>query len=105
MVRDPQALADIERELRRVVDRLTSLPLARIAPYTDDCLGAADVLLTHTRAVDPTVPASAELPRLAPHGLGAMLAVLGADYLTVAAADPDCVAVLDTLVALRRALP
>ena len=97
--------ADIERELRRVVDRLTTLPLERIAGTGPDCRRAAEVLVAHSRALDPSVPDDAKLPDLRPQGFGAMLAVLGRDYLAVAAADDDSAAVLDALVALRRALP
>ncbi len=96
---------DIERELRRVVDRLTALPLDRLTGAGPDCRRAAEVLVDHTRAFDAAIPADARLPELQPHGLGAMLAVVGRDYLAVADEDADSDAVLDALVTLRRALP
>ena len=100
-------LAEVERELDRVVDRLTSMPLARAAASTPDVERAAATLLALTRAIHPDVPANAALPHLAPSGLGAMIGVLGHDWLRAAAADPeaDADAVLDALVDLRRRLP
>ena len=96
---------DVERELRRVVDRLTTVPLNRLADCGPACADAAAVLLAHTRARDAAVPEDAALPVLAPHGLGAMIAVLGRDYLAVVDDDPGADEVLAALVGLRRALP
>ena len=96
---------DVERELRRVVDRLSTLPLDRLAGCGPLCVDAAEVLLAHTRPLDPTVPGNAALPVLAPQGLGAMIAVLGRDYLGVVDDDPAADEVLASLVGLRRALP
>lgn len=101
------SLQEVERELGRVVDRLTSMPLNRAATATDDCQRAAEEILEQTRRIDPAIPADARLPRLQPQGLGAMLAVVGNDWLNAARAssDPDVDPVLDALVRLRRALP
>lgn len=96
---------DIERELRRVVDRLTSLPLTRLVDVGDACQRAATVLLDRTRVLDPRVPEAAALPDLQPQGLGAMIAVLGRDYLAVCEGDPEPGVALDALVTLRRTLP
>jgi hypothetical protein len=100
-----QSYEDIERELRRVVDRLTTLSLDRLATCGPDCRRTADVLVAHTRALDPEVPVGAAVPDLGPQGLGAMLAVLGRDYLAVVDSDPEAGDVLAALVTLRRALP
>lgn len=96
--------SDIERELRRVVDRLNSVTLTRLEPLADPVHEAAVVLAEHTRRCDPSVP-DAPVPRLAPHGLGALVAVLGEDYLAVTDEDPDSAEILDVLVTLRRGLP
>ena len=100
-------LDEVERELRRVVDRLNSMPLDRAEAATTDVHVAAGVLLEQTRRLDPAVPDGARLPELGPQGLGSMLSVLGADWLDAARASnkPDVDPVLDALVTLRRALP
>jgi hypothetical protein len=100
-------LHELEVELRRVSDRLDSMPLGRAASAADACRAAAAVILAGTRDLDPAVPADARLPDLGPHGLGSMIRVLGGDYLTAAraAGDADPGPVLDALVTLRRALP
>lgn len=102
-----QVLADVEREVRRIVDRLSTLRLDRAEASAEDCLRAGEVLLAHTVPGDLGRPADATVPRLGPTGLAAMIAVLGQDYLAAAAADTDAgpSQVLDALVALRRALP
>jgi hypothetical protein len=106
-VSEDDGFDDVERELWRVVDRLNSLPLTKAAAATSDVYAAAHVLLNQTRRLDPAVPADAGLPNLAPQGLGAMVAVLGGDWLDAARAssEPDIDPVLDALVTLRRALP
>jgi hypothetical protein len=98
---------EVKRELQRVVDRLSSLPLAKTELAADDTMVAAQVLVDQTRLLTGEVPAEAQPPRLGSHGLGAMLAVLGREYLHAARAsrDSDPAPVLDALVTLRRALP
>jgi hypothetical protein len=104
---DPEQLRDLERELGRVVDRLTSMPLAKAASAADDCRRAGLVIVEQTRLLTDDIPADADLPELGPQGLGAMLAVLGTDYLAAARRTPDAdvSAVTAALVDLRRALP
>lgn len=104
---DPEDLRQLERELGRVVDRLTSMPLTRAEAATADCRRAALVLIEQTRHLSDDIPIDATLPDLGPQGLGSMLAVLGGDYLAAARAssEPDLGPALDALVALRRALP
>ena len=98
---------EIELELRRVVDRLNSMPLDRAATATADCQRTAEILLAQTRLLTDDIPADAQIPTLGPSGLGALIAVLGRDYLNAArtADAKDLTPVLDALVALRRALP
>lgn len=104
---DPEDLRELESELTRVVDRLTSMPLARAERATEDCRRAALVIVDQTRALSDEIPADAVLPDLGPQGLGAMLAVLGNDYLDAVRRVPhaDVSVVTAALVSLRRALP
>ena len=101
------SLHDVERELDRVVDRLTSMPLAKASTATPDVMAAAEALLGHCRQLDPQAPADATLPSLAPQGFGPLVAALGTDWLAAArtAPDPDSDGVLNILVRLRRSLP
>jgi hypothetical protein len=100
-------LRALEVELRRVVDRLDSMPLTRAAGATGPCYATASILLERTRALVSDIPATATLPSLGPQGLGSMIAVLGRDYLDAARASgrADVRPVLDALVELRRTLP
>jgi hypothetical protein len=104
---DPEALRELERELGRVVDRLSSMSLDRARTTSADCRRAALAILEQTRALTDEIPGDASVPDLAPQGLGAMLAVLGTDYLVAAQQTPgaDVSAVTAALVELRRALP
>lgn len=104
---DTEDLRELERELDRVVDRLTSMPLARAEGATADCRRAAFVIVEQSRLLTDEIPADAVVPELAPQGLGSMLAVLGTDYLAAARRMPDAdvSAVTAALVTLRRALP
>jgi hypothetical protein len=98
---------DVERELTRVVDRLTTMPLTRAATAREPVRAAAEQLVSLTRRLGGDVPTEAPLPDLAPHALGSLIAVLGRDLLDAAreSSQPDLEPALDTLVALRRSLP
>lgn len=100
-------LAEVERELTRVVDRLGSMPLARAAEARSPVRAAAENLVRLTRDLGGEVPEDAVLPDLAPHALYALVAVVGRDYLSAARAAPDADVgpALDLLTSLRRALP
>ncbi|PPK97221.1 hypothetical protein CLV92_10436 [Kineococcus xinjiangensis] len=99
----------VRAELRRVVDRLRSLPLSRLdRPAEGADVSRADVARRTAQAL-ADLAADAEgaprrpLPRLAVHGVGDQLAVVGADVL--AACGPDALgAAEEQLAALRRAL-
>lgn len=101
------SLSDVERELNRVVDRLTTMPLTRATSAQAPVRQAAAQLVDLTRSVGGTVPPDAQVPDLATHALGALIAVLGRDFLAAAraATDPDLDPALEALVSLRRALP
>jgi hypothetical protein len=100
-------LDEVERELRRVSDRLDSLPLGKAATAGPDVERAAQVILGQTRLLTAEVPDDAVIPQLGPQGLGALVAVLGSDWLDAARAsnEPEVEPVLDALITLRRALP
>lgn len=97
---------EIERDLDRVVTRLTSMSLDRLPPLVNTCHATATLIVERTRSMDPTVP-GVDLPTLGPNALGWQLAVVGRDYLNAARAsqDPHPEIVADALVELRRALP
>ena len=114
---------DVQRELRRCLDRLAALGPGRLVrpgprPVGAEAVGTAEppppadavrALLQHladTGADLEGAPRRA-VPRLAPHALGDQLAVLAADLLAAADARGDEAAVVDLherLVGLRRAL-
>lgn len=96
---------EVERELSRVVDRLTAMPLTRAESAAADVRRCAEVLVAQGRALGVPIPADASLPTLAPQGLGPLVAVLGRDCLAAAGPDADLGPVLDALVRLRRELP
>jgi hypothetical protein len=104
---DPDGMRHLQRELDRVVDRLTSMPLPRAESTAGDCRRTALVIVEQTRLLTDEIPADATVPELGPQGLGAMLAVLGTDYLAAVrrVPDADLSAVTGALVTLRRALP
>jgi len=104
---DPDDIRELQRELDRVVDRLNSMPLARAQLAAADCRNAALVIAEQTRELTDEIPADATIPKLGPHGLGAMLAVLGSDYLDAVrqVAHADVSAVSSALTELRRSLP
>ena len=59
------------------------------------------------RHLTDDIPADAEVPRLEPQGVGALIAVVGRDYREAAKAAPesDVSQVVAWLVELRRSLP
>lgn len=96
---------DVERELERVVDRLNSMPLTKVALAAAEVQSCAETLVQEGRELGVPIPADAVLPALQPQGFGSMIAVLGDDCLRAAASDADLTGVLEALVALRRSLP
>jgi len=107
MAADAEDLRALEVELSRVADRLNGMPLTRAESASEACYDTAGLIVERTRTMTPAIPAGAALPRLAPHALGALIAVVGRDYLDAARAssDADVGPVLNALVELRRALP
>ncbi len=98
---------EVERELRRVVDRLGALPLDRAAAASADVRVCALRLVTVGRRLGVPIPADAQVPDLGPSGLAPLIAVLGRDCLD-AAPQGDAHGLQDmhsALVTLRRSLP
>lgn len=96
---------DTDRELRRVVDRLASMPLVRAEGAAPDVRDCAEALVVQGRLLGVPIPPDAALPDLQPQGFAALIAILGRDCLAAAGRDGDLTAVLAALVTLRRALP
>ena len=102
-------LDEVQRELTRTVDRLTSMPLNRLPAHAARSHACCEFILAQTRAIDPEQPSDPRLPLLEPSGLGWQLAVIGGDFLDAARAsrtpvDSECQRVRDALVELRREL-
>lgn len=95
---------ETERELRRVVDRLTTMPIGRTQAAQPAVQACADVLVAEGRRLGVPIPADASPGTPGPSGMGPMIAVLGGDCLRTAD-DDDLGTVLEALVTLRRALP
>jgi glycosyltransferase A (GT-A) superfamily protein (DUF2064 family) len=88
-------LEEFDKELRRLVDRLRSMPLTALAKHSHV------VFQTCQQLVDLTGE-SRQLPRLADHAAGDQLAVVGADCRNMSeAAVTEATA---ALVRLRKAL-
>lgn len=107
---DDDRFRDIEVELKRVADRLNSMPLARAGSAAPSCRAVAEVVVARTRELTDDIPPDATLPDLGPQGLGALLTVVGRDFLAAARGsrgdvDEGLQQVLEALIELRRALP
>ncbi len=100
-------LDDVATELRRVVDRLNSLPLPKVEAVLPQCHDTAVLIVDHTRLLDPRMPGGTELPVVGATAAGAQLAVVGGDYLLAAGSHHgvDAGTVRDALTDLRRTLP
>lgn len=94
-----------ERELRRVVDRLNSMPLNRAEDASTVVMECAAELVRIARLWGVPIPADAVPPALGPQGFGSMIAVLGGDCLDAAGTGTDLEPMHAALVTLRRALP
>jgi hypothetical protein len=101
------SIAEVQTELRRVVDRLSSMPLAKAETCIDAAHETAVLILDQTRLIDASIPEDVRLPRVGVSASAAQLAVIGEDYLAAVRRSPqtDTSPVLDELVRLRRSLP
>ncbi|MDO8732333.1 MAG: hypothetical protein Q7L55_07150 [Actinomycetota bacterium] len=92
-----------DTELRRVVDRLRSMPISRLETAESIVTQLAKHLLDSSRALGS--PAPATLPELSPWAYGDMIMVLGTD-LRELAGQPEALADgLAALTAARQQLP
>jgi hypothetical protein len=96
--------ATIDVELRRVVTRLETTPVARI---TEDVISlvhtAASDIVGHTP--DPDRPGDAALPLVGPTALASQLTIVVQDYWNMRTAASEDAAVAEILIDLRRSLP
>lgn len=94
----------IDMELRRVVTRLETTPVARISDEVVALIHAAAAgIVGHIP--DPDRPIDAALPPVGPTALAAQLTVVVQDYLNMRTAAPEDAAVAEILIDLRRSLP
>jgi hypothetical protein len=100
-------MGNVEVELRRVVDRLNNLPLAKVEALLPRCHDVASLIVEQTRMLDGSIPTGADLPSVGASAAGAQLAVVGLDYISAASSHDDHSAqpVLESLTELRRILP
>ena len=100
-------LDDVATELRRVVDRLNSLPLPKVEAVLPQCHDTAVLIVDNARVLDPTIPAGTALPVVGATAAGAQLAVVGRDFLSIAKTHgvDGAGAVGSALMELRRSLP
>jgi hypothetical protein len=90
---------DFERELTRVVERLRTMPLTKISGCADLAYEAAQLIVQRT----PRSPQ--RLPRIADHGIGDQLFVVGQEFLGAEHDEAAVTEVTAALIELRRALP
>lgn len=94
----------IDAELRRVVTRLETTPVARISDLIISLVrtAAADIV-GHTP--DPDRPSDAALPLVGPTALASQLTIVVQDYVNMRTAASEDAAVAEILTELRRSLP
>lgn len=92
-----------ETELRRVVDRLRSMPIARLQASQSIVEQLAMQMLESSRALGS--PAPATIPALNGWAYGDLIKVLGSDLQADATTDADLLPALNALTAARQQLP
>ncbi len=101
---EPASIADAyDTELRRVVDRLRSLPIGKVQAAQFIVESLASQLLECSRALGS--PAPATLPTLNSWAYGDLISVLGSDLRADASTEQELAGGLAALTAARRALP
>jgi hypothetical protein len=101
---------ELARELRRVADRLRSMPLARLEQHVDDVRAVLGALAVAAADLEGAAgPARRTVPELPSAALGDQVEVLGTDLLLVAGtagpgADEAVAAALAAVSTLRRDL-
>ena len=111
---EARLLAEVEDEARRIVDRLTSIALDRVAPVCEHVRAAAQAIVDLTKPLDDSVPAAATVPAVGPAAAGWQVAVVVRDFVRAARAASVAGGAMtatplararETLVHLRRELP
>ncbi|MDO9485963.1 MAG: hypothetical protein Q7K25_07870 [Actinomycetota bacterium] len=101
---EASAADSYDTELRRVVDRLRSLPIAKLEASQDIVESLALQLLCDAQSLGSAAPAGG-LPQLKPWGYGDMIMVLGSDLRMLATQDAELTSSLAALTAARQQLP
>ena len=95
---------EFERELARVVERVRTMPLTKLATCSDEVFELCGQLADLAGHAGSPLPGAAALPRLGDHALPDQLQVLGMEL----AATADSTTLADAherLVKTRKALP
>jgi hypothetical protein len=95
---------EFERELARVVERVRTMPLTKLATCADEVFELCGQLADLAGQAGSPLPGAAALPRLGDHALPDQLQVLGMEL----AATADSTTLVDAhgrLVKMRKALP
>jgi hypothetical protein len=95
---------EFERELARVVERVRTMPLTKLATCANEVFELCGQLADLAGQAGSSLPGAAGLPRLGDHALPDQLRVLGMEL--TATADPTSLdQAHDLLVSMRKALP
>jgi len=95
---------EFERELARVVERVRTMPLTKLATCADDIFALCGQFADLGRDWGSPLPGATAVPRLGDHALPDQLQVLGMELAAIA--DPTSLTQAhDLLVSMRKALP
>jgi hypothetical protein len=95
---------EYERELARVVERVRTMPLTKLATCSDDVFALCCALADLSQAAGSGLAGSHALPRLGDHALPDQLRVLGME-LAATGENVQIECGLELLVDMRKALP
>ena len=101
---DSEIGEEYERELARVVERVRTMPLTKLATCSDDVFALCCALADLSQAAGSGLAGSRALPRLGDHGLPDQLRVLGME-LAATGENAQITRGLELLVDMRKALP
>jgi hypothetical protein len=101
---DSEIGEEYERELARVVERVRTMPLTKLATCSDDVFALCCALADLSQAAGSGLAGSRALPRLGDHGLPDQLQVLGME-LAATGENTQIARGLELLVDMRKALP
>ncbi len=95
---------EFERELARVVERVRTMPLTKLATCADDVFALCAQFADLANHAGSPLPDSTAVPRLRDHALPDQLRVLGME-LAASADSTTLTEAHDLLVSMRKALP